>query len=107
MPDARYTCWTKVTDRLSGPPRLSLRWLSARRGWFRIFDDHVACGDWQIPFDSVEQAIAYRFVGPLLLPATVLEIQTRDKTYQFGFLPWAQPLQHVPFGIEQRRVVMF
>lgn len=98
-----YKCWTKATDRESGPPRRSHSWATSQRRWFKIFDDRVECGDWRILFRDVRKATGYR-TRSLFMPVTVLELQTGERTYQFGFNPWAKPVEHLPIEVEEKRV---
>ncbi len=98
-----YRCWTKATDRETGEPRRSLNWVASRRAWFSIFEDRLECGDWCIPFESVRKAIAYR-TRSMFIPCTVLRIETAEKTFQFGFNPWARPVEKLPFHILEEAV---
>lgn len=86
--------WTKATTRESGKPRRSGAWVTARRGWFKVFADRVECGDWKIPFAAVERAVLYTG-RQFFIPVSVLELRSEDRTYQFGFNPWAHPEQHL------------
>ena len=40
------------------------------------------------------------------MPVTVLELQTSERTYQFGFNPWAKPVEHLPIEAEEKRVTL-
>ncbi len=97
-----YKCMAKGSDREAGPPRLSTNWVTSRRGLFRIYPDRVELGDWHIPFARVERAVAYRFPYLPFVKATVLELRADGRTYQFGFNPWARPLEHLPLPVEER-----
>ncbi|MCG8695013.1 MAG: hypothetical protein MI806_27715 [Minwuiales bacterium] len=98
-----YRCRCKGTNRENGAPRHSLNWLTARRGVFRVFDDHVRCGNWHIPYADVKQATIYK-ARQLLLPVKVLELVTENETYQFGFNPWAHPDRHMNLDFEEKTV---
>jgi len=63
----------------------------------------VECGDWKIPFDTIEKAIAYR-TKQMFIPATVLHLITKDGSYQFGFNPWARPLEHLDLDVTELSV---
>ncbi len=93
----------KATEYESGRPRRSHNWIFARRGWFKVFEDRIECGDWAIPFRVIDKAVLYT-VRSFPVPASVLELHTAGKTYQFGFNPWAHPEEHLPLEIERQSV---
>lgn len=99
----KYRAWCKATNSEDSSPRYSHNWLLSRRGWFRIFEDRIECGDWRIPLGSVEKAIAYK-TKQMFIPVTVLQLITADGSYQFGFNPWATPLDHIGIDIEEQKV---
>lgn len=98
-----YKCWTKATDRESGDPRRSLNWVASRRAYFKIFQDRIECGDWKIPFSSVTRATAFK-TRSMLVPCTVLQLKTGDRSFQFGFNPWASPTEKLPLKVEVQHV---
>ena len=98
-----YRCWTKATTRELGVPRRSLNWMLSRRGWFKILKDRVECGNWVIPFDQVVGGTVYR-TKQMLIPATVLELRTSTDCYQFGFNPWATPVEQLPIKLPEQSV---
>lgn len=99
----KYKAWCKATDREDSEPRYSYKWAISRRAWFRIYEDRVECGDWKIPFESIEKAIVYK-TKQMFIPATVLQLITKSKSYQFGFNPWASPIQHLQVEVEEKSI---
>lgn len=95
--------FTKATNRERGNPQRSENWLMSRRGWFKIYPDRIECGNWRIPSEAVEGAILYRG-HQLFVPVSVLEVVTKDATYQFGFNPWVDVEPDLPFPVESKRV---
>ena len=93
-----YRCWTKATRREAGPPRHSASWLLARRTWLEFHPDRVTCGDWAVPFASVESATLYK-TRQLFVPVSVLELATGDGVFQFGLNPWVNVILHLPIKL--------
>ena len=98
-----YRAWTKAIDGETGPPRRSPAWATARRAWFRCYQDRVECGDWVIPTADVREAILYE-TRQGFLPVSVLAVSTDARTFQFGFNPWARVAPHLPFAVRRERV---
>jgi hypothetical protein len=98
-----YRCWTKATTSERGLPRRSLNWILARRDWFKIYSDRIKCGDWLIPVDQIVHATVYRG-HQMLIPFTILKLETEDQVYQFGFNPWANPIKHLPLSFEEEHI---
>ncbi len=42
----------------------------------------------------------------MLIPVTVLQLITEDGSYQFGFNPWAKPVDHLGIEIEEQFVTL-
>jgi len=98
-----YSCMTKATDQEAGNPQYSHNWVVARRAQFEIFSDRIECGDWQIPFSSILQATAFE-TKQWFIPIVVLQIATADRTFQFGFNPWADPVSRLPVDVKKEKV---
>jgi hypothetical protein len=98
-----YKCLTKATRGENANPRASFNWVVARRGWFKIFEDRVECGNWCIPLSEVQKATLFRF-RYWFMKATVIQLDTADGHYQFGFNPWASPTDHMSLTFEEQEV---
>lgn len=98
-----YKCFCKGTNREASSPRRSHNWATAKRAWFRIYEDRVECGEWVIPFNNVERAIVYR-TSSLFMPVSILHLTTSGESYQFGFNPWASPIKHLNIEVEEQKV---
>ena len=103
MTEPIYKCLTKVTNKAAGTPSHSFNWVISRRGWFKIFTDRIECGNWKIPFAEVQEMLVYRG-KQMLIPVTVLQIETSGETYQFGFNPWANPIKYLSVPYREERV---
>lgn len=98
-----YRAWAKGIEGETGPPSRSPAWATARRAWFRCYQDRVECGDWVIPATDVRDAVLYE-TRQGFLPVSVLAVSTDARTFQFGFNPWARVAPHLPFAVRRERV---
>ncbi len=98
-----YSCWCKGTDKEAAEPKASMNWAFSRRARFRVFEDHVQCGDWVIAFPDVEKATLYR-TKSWLLRYQILQLDTKDRSFQFGFNPWADPAKHLNLDMTEESV---
>jgi hypothetical protein len=98
-----YKCWVKATDCETGAPRHSYNWLASRRGWLKVFTDHLECGDWSIPASDVKSATLYELRYGFLPGGSVLVIDTAARTYQFGINPWIRVGDRLPFPFNRER----
>jgi len=106
MEEPLYKCYCKATSREDGEPRYSHNWVAAKRAMFKVFQDKLMCGSWEIPFEDIEQATVYR-ARSLGMRIEILHVVTKDqKNYQFGFNPWAKPIQHIKLPLEQKQLKM-
>ena len=76
-------------------------WATARRGRFEVYEDRVEMGDWVIRYDEVSEAVVYRIPYLFVFAYSVIELNARGRTWQFGFNPWAKPGDRL--GVEVRR----
>ena len=98
-----YNAWCKATKREDSEPRYSANWLVSKRARFKIFTDRIECGNWEIPNKSIHKAIAYK-TKQMFIPVTVLQLITETGSYQFGFNPWARPIEHLGIEVEEQSV---
>lgn len=54
----------------------------------------------------MENAVVYRVQALPFVKGSVLQVTANERTYQFGFNPWAHPVKHFPFSIEEREETM-
>ena len=99
----KYKCFCKATNREVSAPRYSHNWAVAKRAFFKVFDDRIECGDWNIPFAQVESAHVYK-TKQMFVPARVLQLDTSSGSFQFGFNPWANPFKHLNIKYEESEV---
>ena len=98
-----YKAWCKAVNREDSEPRYSANWVISKRAWFKIYTDRVQCGNWEIPKESIQKAIAYR-TRQMFIPVTVLQLITESESYQFGFNPWAKPIEHLGIEVEEQSI---
>lgn len=98
-----YRAFTKGTFHGEGEPKYGVHWITSRRGWFKVFTDRVQCGDWVIGSSSIKEAVLFKS-RQALIPVSVLRLTTDDRTYQFGFNPWARVGRHLPFEFRTEAV---
>ena len=98
-----YRAFTKGTFQGEGEPAYGLHWIASRRGWFKVFTDRVECGDWVITNASIKEAVLFKSRQGLI-PVSVLRLTTGDRTYQFGFNPWARVERHLAFEFRTEAV---
>lgn len=94
-----HKCFVKGTTGEVEAPRYSHNWAFARRAWFKIYNDHFVCGDWNIPFSTIDGATLYR-IRQLFIPGHVLHLRVGSKSYQFGFNPWCRIDRHLPIKFD-------
>lgn len=99
MPEALYQCMTKgiIADdvRTLGAPR----WATARRGFLRVFSDHLECGDWIIPYEQIQEAQVHHGIG-MIISGHLLVVRTKERTYQFGLNPNRFWRGDLPFAVQ-------
>jgi hypothetical protein len=102
----RYRCFTKGrhTDLTEGLRRGG-GWVTARRGWFEVYDDHLKCGSWVIDVSDIEDAILHESRA-LFTKVYVLELKLADHGYQFGFNPWVRVASFLPFRFRTEQTKM-
>lgn len=98
-----YKCWTKATNKEGGTLRRSHNWITSRRAWFKIFTDRIECGNWNIPFEEIQEVVVYRG-KQMLIPVTLLQIEAFGQSYQFGFNPWTNPIKYLSVPYREKRV---
>ena len=78
-----YRCKVKATDREGDHLRWSLNWAFARRGELRLTDRAIHCGDWEIPYPEIDDAVL--LAVPMRIGTSYnLRVKSRGKTYNFA-----------------------
>jgi hypothetical protein len=75
-------------------------WLVARRGLLKVFEDHLQCGDWRIPYSEISEAVLQTTRTCFFLPVRLLKIQTPDEIYHFRFTEAFFRKPHLPFAVK-------
>lgn len=79
-----------------------LSWVTARRAILQVYPDRIECGDWQIPYASISEAVLFE-TRHMFLRCYILKIRSGDATYQFGLSGgkfWAGEL---PFPVNREK----
>ena len=80
-----HTCMTKAIIAEGDQLRTGPQWVTARRARLKLYDDHLKCGDWSVPYSDIQEATLTRFRSTILrIPGYVLTLHTASKTYHFG-----------------------
>lgn len=99
---AIYRCMTKATTAEGDALRRSRNWVTARRATLEVKTNALACGDWLIPYNTIDEAALYS-VRQMLIPGYVLMVKSRGITYQFG-LNWGRFWSRdLPFPVRRER----
>src|SRR5688500_3158760 len=54
-----HRCMTKALVAPGDCTLPSARWALSRRGTLSVFSDRLVCGDWSIPYDTIEEAVLH------------------------------------------------
>jgi hypothetical protein len=98
-----YRAWTKAIRTDACAPGYSASWITAHRGWLKVFSDRLECGDTVIPAEGVKDAVLFE-ARQWFIPVYILAVTTADGTWQFGLNPWAKIGSHLPFVFRQERI---
>ena len=99
MPRQIHKCFAKaIGEATPGEIVRSGKWVTSRRAWLKIYDDRVICGDWDIAYSTVSDAVLYKgWSYPW--PVRVLELVVGSSAYQFGVSPWCALERHLPIEV--------
>lgn len=101
MSEVLFRFRTKATDREGDRLRFSLNWLWARRGELRFTDRSIECGDWIIPYESIDDAVLL-VIPTLLFTAYNIRAKSRGKTDNFQLTaPSVWGWQQDPFLVNE------
>ena len=79
------------------------KWITSRRAMLRLFDDHLVCGDWNVRYDEMREAVLASFRSPILrIPGYVLSARTDLHTYHFGLNGWRYWNGDLPFPVTRK-----
>jgi hypothetical protein len=98
-----YKAWTKAIRTNDSVPGYSASWITAVRGWLKVYPDRLECGDIAIPATAVRAAVLYE-ARQWFIPVRILAVTLDDGTYQFGLNPWVKIASHLPFPFRRERV---
>jgi len=97
-----HRCMTKGVHGAADQFEYGLGWVTSRRATLKVFRDRLECGNWTIPFSSIEQAVLFE-TKQWFIPCYVLKVRTNDSTYQFGLNPGKFWSGELPFEVERQK----
>ena len=98
-----HKCMTKATTAAGDQMRYSPNWVVSRRAMLKIYDDHIECGDWNIPYSELDAAVLSSIRSTFFMPGYILRIDTADTSYHFG-LNWGKFWKlDLPFEVQRER----
>ncbi|MBA4031232.1 MAG: hypothetical protein C0478_10150 [Planctomyces sp.] len=105
MSQLLHQCLTKATIAEGDQRQYGPRWITARRGKLQVFDDHLHCGHWSIPYPEITDAVLYSFRSTFLrIPGYLLTVSTAEKTYHFGLNGWGSFWKNdLPFPVRREQ----
>ena len=94
---------TKATTAEGDDIRHSFNWIVSRRGWLRVTSNALICGNWNIPYEAIDEAVLYQTRG-MFIPGYVLRIKVDGTIYQFGLNPGRYWKGDLPFDVQRERM---
>lgn len=102
-----HQCMTKAVISQGDQLECGPKWITSRRTLLKLFDDHLECGDWTVPYEEIRNAILSSFRTPILrLPGFVLAVRTDANTYHFGLNHGDFWNGELPFAVERRKTTL-
>ena len=68
-----------------------------------MFNDRIECGRWTVSYSDIKEAYVYK-ARQMFIPVTIIHLVTSEKSYQFGFNPWASPANHLQCEFEEKSI---
>lgn len=60
-----------------------MSWVTARRATLKVFPDRLECGDWTVPYASIDDAVLFA-TRQAFIPCYILKVRTDREAFQFG-----------------------
>ena len=98
-----YQCLTKATNKEKGNPRRSQNWVFSKRAFFKLFDDHIECGNWNFLISEISNCIRFR-TKYLFTSVSILQFDAKGETFQFAFNPWANPFKYFKLDYKEENI---
>jgi len=106
MSDVLHKCRVKAIRSKGISVNLGVKWGFSRRGILKVFGDRLECGNWNIPYSAITEAVL-RSMPWLLTKAHVLVVRTAETTYQFGLNPSSFWRGELPFTVKRQEGGLF
>lgn len=103
MADVLHTCMTKATTAEGDDIRHSFNWVVSRRASLTITSEALICGDWRIPYDTIDEAVLFQ-TRQWFIPCYVLRVKVKERIYQFGLNPNRFWKGELPFAVTRERM---
>lgn len=98
-----HKCMVKARKKEGENIRCSLNWAFSRRGRLYMMSDSLKCGDWEIPYAEIDEALIYS-IPWLFTIAYVLLVKSKGQIYQFGLNPSRFWKGELPFPAKREKI---
>lgn len=98
-----HKCTVKATTKEDETIRCSLNWAFSQRGTLYVMSDSLKCGNWEIPYSEIDEAILYS-IPWLFAQAYVLLVKSKGQIYQFGLNPSFFWKGDLPFLVKREKI---
>jgi hypothetical protein len=94
---------TKATTAEGDDIRRSFNWVTSRRGILKVTSDALICGNWMIPYETVDEAVLFQ-TRQCFITCYVLRIKAHGTIYQFGLNPGRFWKRELPFDVKREKM---
>ena len=104
MHESILSCAVKAVENDGDLLECGPKWIVAHRGTLELFKDRLRCGNWEIRYENINQAVLTSFQSPILrIPGHVLAVKTETKTYHFGVNNNGYWAGNLPFDVARQK----
>jgi len=104
MSQLLHKCTTKATTLEGDGLRCSFDWgVSRRGGSLEVLDDALKCGNWRIPYDTIDESVLLS-MRQMLIPCYILRVAVGGTVYEFGLKSSSYWKGELPFPVVRERM---
>lgn len=92
-----FKAWCKAIESAGDDPQYSMKWVGAKRTFFKVYESFIQCSDWKFEIRNIEECVVYE-TSSNFIKFSIVEFKYENRTYQFAFNPWVKPQKHL--GVE-------
>jgi len=97
-----YRCMTKGVKGTAQEFAYGPAWVTARRASLLVYGDRLECGDWKIPYTSIEAVTLFE-TRQMFIPCYILRITTTGNSFRFGLNGNAFWRSELPFPVTREK----